>query len=203
MKKVVRSLVPFCPVVDSIRWIMVGFAKQSEASGNRIGSCIGKCCTCILTLFKKFLEFITKNAYIDIAIRSSNFIPAAVHTFEFIGSEGAGIAILNGACTIAQVGGVLSITALGSFLAFLCVDEVPRWADPYSDNYVQQPLIIVGIAAFICFNISLIFMLVFDMAADALLYTYADQRKRAPQDVNKFAPKMLAELVDHHGGSKE
>jgi len=190
-------------VTDALRLIMTAFAKQSEASGNRVGACIAKCCLCCLTCFKKFVEYINKNAYIDIAIRSSNFIPAAVHTFEFIASEAAGIAILNGACTVAQVAGVLSVTSLGGYLAFLCVDEIPRWADPYSDNYVQEPLIIVGVAAFICFNISLLFMLVFDMASDTLLYTFADQRKRVPEDVDKFAPKILAELVDNRKEDRE
>jgi len=182
---------------DALRLIMSVIAKQATASGNTVGACVAKCCTCCLTCFRKFLEYINKNAYIDIAIRSSNFIPAAVHTFEFIASEAAGIAILNGACTVAQVGGVLSITSLGGYLAFLCIDEIPQFADPYSDYYVQQPLIIVGVAAFICFNISLLFMLVFDMASDTLLYTFADQRKRSPSDVDKFAPKILADLVDN------
>lgn len=183
-------------VCDALRIICSAFAKQADASGNAVGACVGKCCICCVTCFKKCLQYITKNAYVDVAIRSSNFIPASLHTFKFIASEAAGISILSGAATLAQVGGVLSVTSLGAYVAFLCVDKVERWSDPYSPNYVQEPLVMVGVASFICFCISYLFMLVFDMAADTLLYTYADQKKRRPREVARFAPPTLASLVE-------
>jgi hypothetical protein len=188
-------------VTRVIRTCLAAIARQADAAGpeGKAVACVAKCCMCCVTCFKKFIEFLNKNAYIDIAIKSNDFIPAAVHSFQFMIKQIASIAILNGATYIIQVAGVLSITSGGYFLTELTVTKVHRWSDPGSEFYVNEPVIVSGIAAALCFCIAIIFMVVFDQASDTLLYVYLDNKERDPKSVETYAPGTLRSLVEGQG----
>lgn len=119
-----------------------------------------------------------------------------MHSAQFVLSQAAGIAVLNGACFIAEAAGVLTISAAGYFLTDEVIGRVDRWSNPASEYYVAEPFIVACIAAVICGAIAIIFMLVFDQAADTLLYVYADNKERDPHSVETYAPGTLRDLVE-------
>eukprot|EP00747_Dinoflagellata_sp_TGD_P147947 gnl/TRDRNA2_/TRDRNA2_176864_c3_seq1.p1 gnl/TRDRNA2_/TRDRNA2_176864_c3~~gnl/TRDRNA2_/TRDRNA2_176864_c3_seq1.p1 ORF type:complete len:463 (+),score=78.77 gnl/TRDRNA2_/TRDRNA2_176864_c3_seq1:188-1390(+) len=64
-----------------IRLILAYIEKQAKATGNKVMEMIAKALSCCMLCFQRFLEFINKNAYIDVAINSSTFCTAAKKLF--------------------------------------------------------------------------------------------------------------------------
>ncbi|CAK0826498.1 unnamed protein product [Prorocentrum cordatum] len=177
--------------------LVLGFVKrQTEASCSPTGACLASCCTGCLACFQKCLEFINKSAYVDVAIRSSNFLHAALHVFKFVTQEVPAIALLSGTCWIAQVGGVLSISLASGFGVYLLVTRVDPWVNVSSEQHVSEPVLLAILSGMFGVCVSTVFMWVFDQCSDTLLYVFADNRKRSPETVSTYAPKTLSNLVD-------
>jgi hypothetical protein len=182
-------------ICNAIRIFLSVISKQVEAADNKAAVCVAHCFLCCASCFKKCIEYINKNAYIDIAIRSSDFIPAAMHSFHFIASEPAGIGILAAATNVARVGGVLSITSCSAWLAFVIVTKAPWYSDPSSESFIQQPMVIVAVAGFMGLIVSFLFMIVFDMASSTMIYVFCDNRKRNKSSVRKYATEKLMKVI--------
>lgn len=177
--------------------LVLGFVKrQALASGSDTAGCLASCCMCCLSCFQNFLEFINKNAYVDVAIRSSNFLRAALHVFKFVTQEVPSIAMLSGACWIAQVGGVLSVSFASGCSVYLLVTLVEPWVNTASEQHVSEPVLLAVLSGIYGVCVSSVFMWVFDQCSDTLLYVFADNRKRSPETVSTYAPKTLSNLVD-------
>lgn len=191
-----------------IKLILTYLTKQAEASGNKAAALIGKILLCCVDCFERFLKFVNKNAYIDVAISSSSFCTAMKASFEFIFSQGSSIAVLNGACFVFQVVGSMAIAAGGAFISYLILTNAPMYTDDTSANFIADPQVIAGIAGFLSLIIGIGFMNVFDQTADTLLYAFAWNKKKNPGSVAKYAPEDLASLVGNYtpmsdgGGAK-
>jgi len=180
-----------------VRLILQIVAKQSQASGNPAAACIAKTLLCCVTCFQRFLEFINKNAYIDIAINSNDFCMAAKHSCEFILKDGAEIAFLNGACFIFQFAGVLLVSILTGYTGYLAVTVIHApYFNPISEVYVSDPQMVFAACGLLGGIISLCFMMVFDQTSDTLLYCFSWNKKNDPAGVHFYAPESLAKLVN-------
>jgi len=188
-------LIATCRMVN----LILGFvAKQAKAGGNPVMALIAKALMCCVTCFQRFLEYINKNAYIDIAINSNTFCTAALHSFEFLAKEGAIIALLSGACSIFVVAGVMLISGTTGYFAYMFVINDPMtdgFMDETSELYVANPEFVGGVGGLLGFVISLCFMMLFDQTADTLLYCFAWNKKEDPAGVHFYAPDTLSALV--------
>lgn len=75
--------------------------KDSE---NRCVKCLLCCLSCCLACFQRFLEFLNKNAYIEIALFGYNFCTAAKTAFQLI---------------VRNVLRMAAVSKVGDFLMFL------------------------------------------------------------------------------------
>merc|ERR1712019_267705 len=85
--------------------------KNHEACDNAIVSCLLCCCLCCVHCCKDIVEFVNKNAYIDIAIASGTFCESARRAVQMIVELGGAMAILNGATFLFTIFGTISIAA--------------------------------------------------------------------------------------------
>lgn len=175
--------------------IMAVIAKQADATGNSATQCIAGTCACCLECFRRCLEFINKNAYIDIAINSTDFLHAGLNAVKFIADHAAVIGLLNGACFIFEVVGVLLPTGVSAWLTYIVATHVDHFADPASSSYVINPLPITIAAGAMSCTVSIVFMVVFDQCADTLLFVYADNLYDDPSSVDMYAPDSLSGLT--------
>eukprot|EP00927_Polykrikos_kofoidii_P008087 TRINITY_DN13345_c0_g2_i1.p1 TRINITY_DN13345_c0_g2~~TRINITY_DN13345_c0_g2_i1.p1 ORF type:complete len:694 (-),score=111.93 TRINITY_DN13345_c0_g2_i1:216-2039(-) len=176
--------------------LILGFiAKQSEAAGNGALACIAKALMCCVDCFKRFLEYINKNAYIDVAINSNSFMTAAVNSFQFIMKQGVSIVFLNGACTVFVLAGVSLITLITGYGSYLFVTNYEPYMSDSSDLYVSDPQVVAAAAGAVGLVISLCFMMVFDTTADTLLYCFVWNKNQDPAGVHFYAPATLSNLV--------
>jgi len=187
-------------VLRLVRLILGYLAKQADKDGNAATACVLKVLMCCVDCFKRFVEFLNKNAYMDIAITSSHFCTAAKNAFFLIIKEFPAIAILNGACFVFQLAGMGAITAGGVYLVWIIITTLDTFTLESSEYFVQDPVTVAVVAGVICASVAYGFMVVFDMVADTMLYCFATEKKRRQKggwydEDQHFAPHTLAGLL--------
>merc|ERR1719440_1763724 len=98
-------------VLQCVSIALSTLAKAAEAEGNPCLAVLAKCCLCCVTCYQRFIEFLNKNAYMDIAINSTSFCTAARNALQVMQEEIGAIGFLNGATFIFQLAGVGAITS--------------------------------------------------------------------------------------------
>jgi hypothetical protein len=182
-------------IVRIISLILSYIAKQAEKE-NAALACIAKIMLCVVQCFKRCLEFLNKNAYMDVAYRSSWFCTAAKNALKMIMQEAVLMALLNGACFVFQIVGGLLISLTAGYVTYIGV-QTETFTDPASEYYVDNA-VAVGIAGFLAGTIVAVpFMLTFDQCADTLLYCYV-MDKVSPGD-HDYCPDQLKEVIEYYG----
>jgi len=158
----------FIIAIFSLIQRIIEYLERTSAD-NPIARIIACCCYCCVTMCKSCAEFINKNAYIDIAIRGDWFCTACQKAFRVMVENAAGMAILNGATLVFQIAGLLMITALTVFLAD-AICQLALFKDATSDWFLPNPTAVVVVCGLIAFGMAKIFMDVFDMVSDTLMF---------------------------------
>jgi len=169
-------------LIAFVRVIRMGFAyleKLSSDTGNCIGVCISKVLFCCLYCFESCLEFVNKNAYMDVALHSSSFCVGAQRATAVMTNEITALGALTGACWTFQLGGLGAITGLGALLTGLMVRHIDAYSQPTSEYYVQDPVFLTIAAAVISFIVALTFMRGFDTVSCTILYCFATEKHHA------------------------
>jgi len=183
-----------------LRMLLEILIPHSEGGGNPISDCLLKVCVCCVVCFEKFLRFVNKNAYMEVAINGGDFCQAAHQAMLVMSNELVSAAILNGATWLFQLTGLVGIASSGALVAFLMCTHLYVYCDPLSAYYVTDPLMVTGVAFVLCFLAALPFMIVFDHVSDTILYCFALDEKEGGGKAAKVAdtatgrPEMQALL---------
>lgn len=162
-----------------LRMALAYIGRESSAAGNCCAACLAKVAFCCLTCCEGCIQFLNKNAYMDIALHSSTFCVAARRANALIAGEVTALGALEGACWIFQIGGLGAITGLGALLTFFMVRHTDIYSQPTSEQYVQDPVLMVLVAAVISFLIALVFVISFDTISSTILYCFAIEKQQA------------------------
>lgn len=106
-------------IVQFLQLMVEAFKKQAENTGadkNKVMEYIINCLRCCLACVERIVQFINKNAYIQIALTGKNFCMAAKDGFELVWSNPLRYAIVGGIGSIIMFLGKLMI-AFGTTLA--------------------------------------------------------------------------------------
>jgi len=189
-------------VTRLVRLVLSQIVKQAKGDGNQALACVAAALGCCVYCFQKCMEFINKNAYMDIAVNSNNFCTAAYNAFWFIVKSMPEIATLNGACWIFMIAGVGGITSLSCYITFMAVGFFDVYTNPTSEWYVSDKIMVTTFGGFIAFLVSYSFMTVFDMVADTILFCFVvEKNRRNPSHKNpissdvQYAPEILDNLA--------
>jgi len=180
-------------IIASVRALRICLAfmeRQASYSGNCVAACLAKVCFACLTCMQRMVEFLNKNAYIEVAVSSAPFFVAAYRAGAVINREISAVAALNGACWILKVAGLGAIAGVGALVAWLTVRSAPDFSNIVSERYVHDPVLLAVVAGALCLAIAYTFLTVFDMACDTVLYCFATERQR--QRVKLGAPEMMS-----------
>jgi len=171
---------------------MILKAARDASAENQVVACI----LCLINLCvgccKEFVEFVNRNAYIDIAITSNNFCSAAAEAVGMIVSMGGAMAILNGATWVFMLFGMLLSGLAAAAFTYMVVTQ-GTFAEQNSQFEVINPSAPTAIGGMIGVIVSASFMHVFDMTSDTLLYCYGYDLKTGSH--SSHAPAALKELV--------
>lgn len=158
---------------------------------------VARICLCCLACFTKTVEHLNKNAYVEIAINSTNFCASARKAWAAVVHNGGKFAVLHGAATFLKWIGIFAMTLVGAGAAH-CLVKLDVYASPQSEYYLESPYAVVVATMLASFTIGMAFMTIFDQVADVLLYCFVEATKRG--EAQLFAPDAMVQLLndDHN-----
>jgi len=166
--------------------------KMAGKEGRTIRLVLG-CLQCYVACFERFIKFLNKNAYIQIALTGKNFCMAAKDGFFLVLRNPLRFGIVAGIGSIFVFFGkifIAAITALAGFIA------VTKW-DHFSKE-LYSPFIPVIIIFVFAYAIGAVFMTIYGLAADTILACFVvdeelAKRRNAPP---RHCPETLKSFMD-------
>jgi len=168
-----------------------GDDDQQQSPGAMVAAGFGL----LSTFLDEFFGRYSKDLYVDVVLRSSDFHQAANDAFDFITETGGAVALLHGGTAIYELIGVMLITALCTAFSIFLVSVLPVFSTEEGALYINDPAMIHFFVTVLCCMIASAFMSVFNITANTLLYVFAWSRKTYPGDVKKFCPTPLLHIV--------
>jgi hypothetical protein len=154
-------------LITFIRVIFEYIIYQYEKVGNKENP-VYKCFKCyiryVLWCLDKYVKFITKNAFIQIALQSTNFCSAAWTSFYLIIRHAGRFSAAALTGWIMMMLGKGTIMGASTYLTFLLVKEV--------NPEVQQPLIPAAVILLVSYMVGSMFLSIFSFACTAILHCF-------------------------------
>lgn len=99
-------------VIQFIRLMLeyIKYQTKQMSGDNRCTKCLLDCLSCLVACFERFIEFLNKNAYIQIVLTGKSFCPAAKDAFETIWANTTRYALVSGMGSIFTFIGKLFIS---------------------------------------------------------------------------------------------
>ena len=123
---------------------------------------------CILWCFEKCIKYLTKNAYIFIAIKGSSFCGAAFDVFICLKDNMGQMVAVAGITEYLMLIGKVVIVASSSFVCFMMTSRMET---------VSSPIMPVAVTAALSFFVASIFLEVYGIAIDTILISFCIDKK--------------------------
>jgi len=170
--------------------------KEDENGASRTAAA---CCCCCLQCVEQILRYLSKGAYVMIAVNSDSFCTGADRALRLMSSNVLELGLLNGATVLFQVLGNVAIPGVTGYVIYLLATHVEFFSDPISDHFVANPDMVAVIAGLVGLAISMAFMSVFDTVSDAMIFAYMtddEWRKEMRLPPNPNIPENLKKLLE-------
>jgi len=171
-------------IVQFLKWWMYYLSQQAKAQKNRVAVLIFKLLGNLLACFERCIKFLNKNAYIQIALRGTNFCTSAKNAFTLILENWVrfGVLAMLGSC-IRFVGCCFILIMTGVTGYFLLQHMYPE-VSPIAS--VLLYLVVGYLAAMLTMNV---FGLAMDTALQCLIIS---EEKHYRGD---FVPAPLSDFI--------
>jgi len=160
----------------------VGDDGKNDAA---IIKCLISCCQCILDCCARFIEFINKHAYIQIALTGESFCVAAASGFGVIVRNLGRFSALCVIGGIFQFLGKLFVASATGIIGYLMLINIQS-----INSQLNSPILPVVVMILFGWVVGIIFMNVYGMSQDTFLHCFI-----CDEDTNgktaKYAPKEL------------
>lgn len=169
-------------VVQLIRAALAYIDKQTQTlqKKNKMIKYIMMAVQCCLWCFEKILKFITKNAYIIIALKGSSFCTATRDGFVILITNFAKIGVATSINNLMLLIAKLVITAGSGTACYVYVFMVLTGEDAPSSAIV--PTVVTGILAWF---VASSFMSVYALAVDTIMICFCEDEKRNDGSPNR------------------
>jgi len=165
--------------------------EDDRSPGGIISAGFGLLSGLIDNLFGGF----SKNAYAEIVLSSSDFWTASNDSLDFVAEAGGVVAFLHGGTALYEMIGVVMISTICGCVSFLTLTKTSMYRDMDSPHYVDEPWMMTVLATAVSCMIAFGFMSLFNVTADTLLYAFAWSRRHHSEDITKYCPYTLRDLV--------
>jgi len=180
-------------IMQVIKILFEYFRRKVEkaSGGNTCVVCLCKIARCCVWCLDCCVKYITKNAYIQVALTSKSFCPAAWATFWLIVRNAARFSIITSIGAILMFIGKALIMAFSGFLGYVILVNSDLGDEVYSPIF---PTIVFVISAYL---ISSVFLSVFSFAATTILHCYIVDEELNGGEAQS-GPQGLAAEVDNN-----
>jgi hypothetical protein len=181
--------------VKCVKWAMQYMTRKLSkfAGGNPLIKFLVCCLHCCICLFEKFIKFLTKNAYIMIAVDGKSFCGSAGQAWSLLMSNIARMTAVN------VVTAYLFLMAkIG--IAFMCAAATTYWIErklvyDESNTSVSSPFAPSVFAFFLGYFVASVFFEVSDFTIDTLLLCFCLDDLKNAQSGNYYATTRLLRFM--------
>lgn len=186
-------------VVQFARLVLEYIDHQTKdmQESNTVVRVVMKAVKCCLWCFEKLLKFLSKNAYIIIAMKGSSFCKAGRQAFMLILTNAARMATVNSISYFLLLLSKIAITSAITAFVFSSTTSDERYLQG-GELELSSPFAPVLVAALLAWFISSTFMNVYDMAIDTILVCFCEDANLNNQGSSDY---MSDELTKIMGGS--
>lgn len=128
----------------------------------------------LVECFERFVKFVSKHSYIEIAMKSTSFCTGAFNAMSMIVSNALRMGVLHGLCSIVIGFGTLFIVASTTLASFYLLTKVSYFSAKVMGYLV--PLVVVGVISYV---VAKLFGHVFDVSADAIIHCYITEESES------------------------
>lgn len=180
-------------VITMIRAIFEYIVAQNKAAGadNKIVKALECVIRYILWCLDKYIKFITKNAYIQIALRSKNFCASAWESFYLLIRHAGRFGAAEMIGFIMMFLGKATIMGTSAWITLVFIQF------EYPD--VQQPLLPAGIIAAVAYLVGSLFLSIFSFSCTAILHSFILDEDTG---VSEYTPDCLQAFLDENDRQK-
>ncbi|XP_070531866.1 choline transporter-like protein 4 [Ptychodera flava] len=185
-------------VLQFIRAMLEFLEKKFKGAENPISKFVFKCFKCCFWCLEKFLKWLNRNAYIEIAVYGKNFCTSAKHVFFLLMRNIVRAAVLDGVTSFLLFLAKLVVVLIVILPIFFFLngqitvtDELVIMPDL---SYVWVPFLLILIGAYV---IASCFFGVYDMAVDTLFICFLEDCERHDGSPEKpyFMSKELMSIT--------
>jgi len=174
-------------VIRFLRWCMLYLQRQTKdlQKHDVVLRMFVKCMTCCLWCLEKCLQYITKSAYILIAIKGESFCAATKDAFTLLFANIGTIGITQSICSFLMILSDLLLVMASSILFWLFIDNRETYKvhgdTPLSNEFVPV-LVVFVLSAFVAHT----FMGVYGMAVDTVLLCFCIDKSENANNPNGY-----------------
>jgi choline transporter-like protein 2/4/5 len=168
-------------------------AMNPQGSLGGLVRCMLCYCSCCMAYVKRFLEFLSKNAYVETAIEGTSFCRAAKDVFKLILNNVLRVGTVNFIADFVTFCGKVMITGANCIIAFYLtrVDSMIQGGDA---NQLSSSLLPVIVVAIISWFIAQLFMHVYETSMTVLMICFLHDEQEygghfASNDLKDFVSK--------------
>ncbi|EDO36512.1 predicted protein [Nematostella vectensis] len=172
--------------------LLLAFAKFSQpGQQSEIAKYLMKCLKCCFWCLEKFLKFLNKNAYIEIAVYGKNFCVSAKNAFFLLMRNILRVVVIDKVTDFLLFIGQLSITLGVGVGAFYWFERQKNL------NYYLAPVFIIVIGSYV---IASAFFNVYNMAIDTVFLCFLEDLER--NDGSDTKPYYMSKRLKKIMGKK-
>jgi solute carrier family 44 (choline transporter-like protein), member 2/4/5 len=179
-------------IVWAIKYILMyiqGKIKQTGASQNsKVVEWILRILTCYVLCFERFIKFLNKNAYIQVALNATSFCASARNAFFLILRNASRFLAVGSIGAVFMFLGKWVITLAASYIGYMLITRVSTWKDS-----IHSPIFPTVVFILLSYSISGLFMSVYGMACDTILQCFLADEELSSR--NRGAPAHSPQLL--------
>eukprot|EP00931_Biecheleriopsis_adriatica_P048416 TRINITY_DN2796_c0_g2_i1.p1 TRINITY_DN2796_c0_g2~~TRINITY_DN2796_c0_g2_i1.p1 ORF type:complete len:990 (+),score=201.47 TRINITY_DN2796_c0_g2_i1:73-3042(+) len=183
-------------VIQFIRYLMKYYEKQAQAQKNRVLVLILKIAQCCIWCLEKCVKFLNKNAYIQIALKGTNFCTSAKNAFYLILRNIVRIgtvAILGSAIQYVGIAFIMGGTAVVGYFLFAAMHPG------------EPPVIPVIVYVVVGYVVAKLFTAIFDLAVSTTLQCFicCEEMELGESGPDGFVPNSMRRWLDKNKKPEE
>ncbi|CAE8725909.1 unnamed protein product, partial [Polarella glacialis] len=181
-------------VVQFIRYLMKYLEKQGQAQKNRLMVLILRIVGCCLWCLEKFIKFLNKNAYIQVAIMGTNFCTSAKNAFSLITRNMLRFGVVAILGSVVHAIGFTFIVVTTTGLGYLILQAMEPDISP---TFPVLSYLLCG------YLMAMLFMNIFSMAVDTSLQCFIAAEEMGVAFKSQFVLKVTRYRLSMLVGQQE
>ncbi|XP_037916936.1 choline transporter-like protein 1 isoform X2 [Hermetia illucens] len=179
----------FIALVNLIRAILKYCSDYLHEPTNSVTKALNKACQCCLYVFEKFLQYLTRNAYIETAMAGYSFCNAGKRAFNILSSNALRVFAIN------SIGDFVLLLGKGLVVLITVIVGIELIQRKEGIHHNWVPLAIAGLFAYL---VAHCFISVFEMIIDTIFICFCEDCEQN-DGINRpyFMSRGLMEFIQN------